>query len=233
MSKFAALHISIAAMVAAPALDAHAQFIPPAGYGGTGTQPGVAVPADPDAPILTRIPDAAMVDLFHVDPAYKRRGVATGHVKVVGIFGIAETHRRHVVAAWSPGFLPVMLSFSDGQCYALRADYTGGTLSNGRLNKVACDSQRKTGEQAPKAPPPGKSLRWIGSAWGYDAWADDRAGTTVITAPYGAAFQPLFTARMSTHAIMAMNGPDYPGGNVTLVGKVGGRMTVVTLEVGY
>jgi hypothetical protein len=38
---------------------------------------------------------------------------------------------------------------------------------------------------------------------------------------------------MATIAIVAMNGPDWAGGNVTLVGRIKGRLTAVTLEVGY
>jgi hypothetical protein len=231
MSKVTVLRMTMAVLSAAPASAAHAQFVPPAGYSGNRAQPDVAAPTDPDAPILTRIPDTTLSGLFHVDPNYKR-GASTGHVKVVGAFEIAETQKRHFIAAWSPGFLPATLSFSDGQCYSLRADYTGGTLSNGRLSKVGCDG-RQTDKQAPSSPSPGSPLRFVGSAWGYGAWADDRAGTTLVTAPYVKTFQPLFTAQMSTSAIMAMNGPDYPGGNVTLVGRVGDRLTVVTLEVGY
>lgn len=231
MIKVTALRMGMAVLSAAPVVAAHAQFVPPAGYSGNRAQPGVVAPTDPDAPILTRIPDTTLSSLFRVDPDYKR-GVSPGHVKVVGAFEIAETQKRHFVAAWSPGFLPVTLSFDDGRCYSLQADYTGGTLSNGRMSKVGC-TDRQTNEQAPFSPPPGSRLRFVGSAWGYGAWASDRAGTTLVTAPYAKIFQPLFTAQMSTSAIMAMNGPDFPGGNVTLVGRVGGRLTIVTLEVGY
>ncbi len=232
MIKATILWMSIAAVSAIPILAAHAQFVPPTGFSGNGTRLGVAASTGLEAPILTRIPDATLSPLFHVDPDYKR-GASTGHVKVVGIFEVAETQKRHLIAAWSPGFLPVTLSFSDGECYSLQADYEGGTLSNGRLNKVGCDGRRQAEQQSPFSPPPGSPLRLIGSAWDYGAWADDRVGTTVITAPYAKTFQPLFTAQMSTIAIMAMNGPDYPGGNVTLVGRVGNHLTVVTLEVGY
>ena len=218
--------------VAVAAISAHAQFVPPAGYSGGGSRPGVAVPSDASAPPLARIPDTAVFSLIQVDPAYKR-GSAVGHAKVVGSFDIAETSKAHVVAAWSPGFLPVWLSFSDGRCYLLQADYEGGTLSNGRLSKTGCEGRRKFDEPALLPPPPGRSLRFIGAAWGYGAWADDRAKTTIITAPGATTFQPLFTAKMTTIAIMAMNGPDWPGGNVTLIGKAKGRSTVVTLEVGY
>jgi len=43
----------------------------------------------------------------------------------------------------------------------------------------------------------------------------------------------LFSARMAVSAILAMNGVDWPGGNVTLVGRINGRLTVVTLAVTY
>jgi hypothetical protein len=218
--------------IAAAAISAHAQFVPPAGYSGGGSRPGVAVPSDPNAPSLTRIPDTALWSLIHVDPLYMR-GSAVGHAKVVGAFAIAETSKANVVAAWSPGFLPVTLSLSDGRCYVLEADYEGGTLSNGRLSKSGCDGQRKSDEPSLPLPPPGRSLRFIGTAWGYGAWADDRARTTIITAPGATTFQPLFTAQMTSTAIMAMNSPDSPGGNVTLVGKIKGQLTVVTLEVEY
>ncbi|WP_156362135.1 hypothetical protein [Sphingomonas sp. Leaf208] len=218
--------------IAAAAISAHAQFVPPAGYSGTGSRPGVAVPSDPNAPPLTRMSDTAVSSLIHVDPAY-RRGSTVGHAKVIGAFAIAETSKTHVVAAWSPGFLPVTLSLSDGRCYSLQADYEGGTLSNGRLSKSGCEGRQKFDEPALPPPPPGRSLRLIGTAWGYGAWGDDRAETTIITAPGATTFQPLFTAQMTSSAVMAMNSPDSPGGNVTLVGKIKGRLTVVTLEVGY
>jgi hypothetical protein len=179
-----------------------------------------------------RISDTVVSDLIHVDPAYKR-GLAGGHAKVVGAFAIAESTKGHVVAAWSPGFLPVTLSFSDGRCYSLQADYYGGALSNGRLNRVGCEGQQKSEDPASTPQLSGHSLRFIGAAWGYAAWADDGAKSTIIAAPGATTFQPLFTAQMETIAIMAMNGPDWPGGNVTLVGKINGRLTVVTLEVAY
>ena len=218
--------------IAVAAISAQAQFVPPAGYSGNGSRPGVAVPSDPSAPSLARIPDAAVSNVFRVDPTYKR-GLAVGRAKVVGAFAIAETSKAHVVAAWSPGFLPVTISLSDGRCYVLQADYEGGTLSNGRLSKVGCEGRLKFDEPPLPAPPSGRSLRLIGTAWGYGAWVDDRAKTTIVTAPGATTFQPLITAQMTSSAIMAMNGPDWPGGNVTLVGKVKGRLTVVTLEVGY
>ena len=218
--------------IAVAAISAHGRIVSPAGYSSGGPRPGVAVPSGANAPPLARIPDAALFRLIQVDPVY-RRGSALGHAKVVGSFSIAETSKAHVVAAWSPGFLPVTLSFSDSRCYSLQANYEGGTLSNGRLSKTGCERQRKFDEPALPPPPSGRSLRFIGAAWGYGAWADDRAKTTIITAPGATTFQPLFAARMTTISVVAMNSPDRPAGNVTLVGRSKGRLMIVTLEVGY
>lgn len=224
--------VSVGITIVGAAISAHAQFVPPAGYNDGGSRPRVAVPSDPGAPLLTRIHDTAVSSLIHADPTY-RRGSAVSHAKVVGAFAIAETSKAHVVDAWSPGYLPVTFSLSDGRCYSLQADYEGGTLSNGRLRKVGCEGRRKLDEPTLPAPSSGRSLRLVGTAWGYGAWVDDRTKTTIVTAPGATTFQPLFTAQMTSSAIMAMNGPDWPGGNVTLVGKIKGQLTVVTLETGY
>ncbi len=149
--------VSVGITIAVAAISAHAQFVPAAGYSDGGSRPSVAVPSDPGAPLLTRIPDAAVSSLIHADPTYKR-GAAVSHAKVVGAFAIAETSKAHVVEAWSPGFLPVTLSLSDGRCYSLQADYEGGTLSNGRLSKVGCEGRRKFDEPALPPPPAGRSL---------------------------------------------------------------------------
>jgi hypothetical protein len=210
-------------------VDADAQFVPPAGYSGK-PGPGVATPAEPGAPALTRIPDTSLANLFHVDPAYPRH--ANASAKVIGAFTVAEPRGAHLVAAWAPGFLPITLSFSDGRCFSLSADYVGGTLSNGRLHHVAC-APRSVYEPPVPPSPSGRRLRLVGSSWTYGAWADDEARTTIVTAPLVKTFQPLFTARMRASAIMAMNGIDWPGGNVTLVGRIHGRVTVVTLAVTY
>jgi len=178
---------------------------------------------------LTRVPDESLSGLFHLDPTYER--AASAHVKVIGAFTVAETTDVHVVAAWAPGFLPVTLSFSDGRCFSFTADYVGGTLSNGRMRRASCDRSQPRGPPPP--PPADRALRSIGYAWGYGAWVDERTDKTIVSAPETTVFEPLFTADMETIAIMAMNGPDWPGGNVTLVGRIKGQLTVVTLEVSF
>ena len=210
----------------------HAQgFMPPAGYSDSrkGPQPGVAVPTDPTAPVLTRLPDASLQPLFHLNPTYSRASFA--RVKVVGAFTVAESQGAHFVDAWGVGYLPVFMSFSDGRCFAFAADYEGGTLSNGRMHRAGCEPSKPVG-QVPQSPPD-PTLRLVGYNWGYGAYMDDRSGKTIVGSPETPNFEPLFTADMDTMAIMAMNGPDWPGGNVTLVGRIKGQLTVVTLEVGF
>src|SRR5690349_18339930 len=98
-----------AAALALAAMSAGAQpFVPPAGYTGK-PGPGVATPAEPGAPALTRIPDASLAGLFRVNPTYSR-GLAA-HAKVIGAFAVEEPRGTRFVAAWAPGFLPVTLSF--------------------------------------------------------------------------------------------------------------------------
>lgn len=228
-SRSVALGAAAVLAFTSSATESHAaQLVAPAGYSGNETLPGVASTVEQGTPRLTRIPDAKLADRFNVIPSYTR----PAHVKVVGAFAVDVPKQTHFVSAWSPGFLPVMLAFSDGRCFSLAADYVGGTLSNGRLNRVSCERPRPA--VAPTVPqPPNKALQLIGSAWGYDAWNDPTSRTILVTVPFSKTFQPFFTAHMATTAIMAMNGPDGPFGNVTLVGKVDGRLTVVTLEVTY
>lgn len=215
----------------ASATGAQAQFVPPAGYSGGGPLPGVAPNQNPSTPQLTRLSDAEMSRLVKPDPSYRRR-TAKAHAKVVGAFAIDEDKTK-VTAAWSFGFLPITLEFDDGRCLLLKADYIGGTLSNGRFEPQDCDRHRPSQKPANTSPPAGQLLRYLGSSWDFGAWIDDGKRQTIVTAPTGAKYQPLFSVAMEGLAIAAMSGPDYPGGNVTLVGRADGRLVVLTLEVGY
>ena len=220
-----------------------AQFVPPAGYNNSSSvaRPGVASPPEPGAPPLARIPDSQLSSLFRANRQYRRvvnnsglglRSTAGATAKVVGAFEVHEPRGTHLVDAWSPGFLPVRLAFSDGRCFLLSADYYDGTLSNGRLKRVSCEA-KKTFHEEPPPKPSDPSLRLLSTSWGYGAWANPKTGTVTVTVPRQKTFVPLFTTRMKASAMMAMNSPDAPLGNVTLVGKIKGRLTVVTLEVGY
>lgn len=241
--------VGILALLGGAAASA-GQFVPPAGYGGAAGGPGVSVSVEPGALRLTRIANARLTSRFAIAPAYARklaaarastpadpaaiappgRHDAVAQVRVVGAFAVAETLRSHVVAAWARGFLPVTLAFSDGRCFALIADYTGGTLSNGRLNRVSCDRPPALADRDP--PPPDRPLRLIASGR-LPAWADRRTGSSIFTVPGAKTFEPLFTARMVPFAVRAMHGIDYTGGNASLVGRIGGRLAVVTVEFNY
>ncbi|MHB8285634.1 MAG: hypothetical protein ACYDD1_13270 [Caulobacteraceae bacterium] len=181
-------------------------------------------------PQLTQIANSTLSDLVGVNPAYSHASAAAA--RVIGAFELTEPAGLHLTAAWSPGFLPVHLSFSDGRCFSLAADYFG-TLSNGRLEEIKCDTPhspiRMLEPEPPKSP---HRLRLVGSSWGYNAWADDVVGTTIITAS-GPKNETLFRTHLATQAIMAMNGPDSAGGDMTLVGRSDNRLIVVTLEVAY
>lgn len=225
----------LAMLVLAFASCADAQVLmPPSGYDdgppGSPPPPGVATDVEPGAPALTRLSDAATARLFQLDPHYPR--LSSAHLKVVGAFGIRETSKMRVVAAWSAGFLPMLMAFSDGRCFALSATYNSGLLAEGKLIREPRCRQPKS-LPALAVPPPGDGLRWIGAPWGYGLWADDRRHSTVVTAPQRNTSTRFFTAEIALIGAGAMNGPDWPGGNITMVGRVKGKLIAVTLEVTY
>ena len=56
---------------------------------------------------------------------------------------------------------------------------------------------------------------------------------TYITKPFATTYQPLMTVRLPVAAIMAMNSPDAPLADITLLTRLKGQPTLVTLEVVY
>lgn len=223
--------VAIAAgLIAAPAIAQ--EFTPPIGYSAgsnAAARPCVAPVVDGSAPRLTCIPIAEVAKLFKTDPAYPNADKQ--HLQVIGAYYLDLPAGERLTEASAGGYLPVHLKLGGGRCYSLSAEYYG-KLSDARLTPATCDGRSfKDDRIAPQ--PTGKSLRLVGSAWSYDAWVDDKAATTIVTAPYSKTFKPLFTARMPVTAIMAMNSPDAPLGNVTLVGHLHGKPVVVVLEVSF
>lgn len=223
--------IAVAAgLITAPTLAQ--EFIPPVGYGAGpngASRSCVAPVVDTSAPHLTCIPIAEAAKLFKTNPGYPNADQQ--RLQVVGAYSLDLPAGERLTDASAGGYLPVHLKFSGGQCFNLSAEYYG-KLSEARLTPATCDGQSfKNDRVAPR--PAGKSLRLVGSAWGYDAWVDDKVGTTIVTAPYSKTFKPLFTAHMPVTAIMAMNSPDAPLGNVTLVGQLHGKSVVFVLEVSF
>lgn len=227
MLRFSARLLTTLALLAPGA--ARAQFVPPAGYPGT-PGPAVAAPAEPGMPRLDALDRGLIERRIRMLPGYAN--AAKAHATVVGAYTIADTSRARFVDAWGPGYLPLNLKRSDGRCFALGADYVGGRLSNARLRPIGCDARRRV-EEPGAAPPAGSTLRPIGTAWGYSAWRDAKAGETLVTRPWAKTFDPFFAIRMEVVAIAAMNGPDWPGGNMTLAGRIDGRLTIVVLDIGY
>ena len=208
------------------------QFTPPVGYvprSNTAARPCLAPVADASAPRLTCIPIEAAAKLFKTDPTYPRADKQL--LKVVGAYTLTIPAGESLAAAKSPGYLPVELRLSGGSCFSLNAEYYG-KLSGARVEPTSCDDRSYKVDQATPQPAD-KSLRFVGTAWGYDAWADPNAHHTVITAPFSKTFRPLFTADLPVTAIMAMNSPDAPIGNVTLVGRLKGQIAIFVLEVSF
>jgi len=222
VSVFATLSLFAGAAEAQP-------FIPPAGYIGTTDAPAIAPSPEADAPPLSAIERGALSGRFPISPTYKR--ATRAHINVIGAYVIQEPKGAHLADIWGRGFMPVF-SFGDGRCFTLNADYVGGRLSNAHLARIGCDMKRTPNFPDP-APPSDLSLKRIGTSWGYNAWLDSKSGNTLITPPFQNSFEPLFTAKMPVTAIMAMNSIDSMSGNVTLVGRIDGRLTVVALEVTY
>lgn len=193
-----------------------------------------AQPAEAPLPTITRIPELSLSGLVQLNPSYSRAAMA--HATILGAFEITEPPGVHLVDATSMQWLPIFMWFSDGQCYSLDAQNVGGSLTEGSVSHVRCSDRPKSYQPANTPLSPNPSWRLIGYPWGYAAWADDSRGSTIVSAPpsiiRGPA-EPLFTVRMEPLAIMAMNGPDYPGGTVTLVGRRSGRLLAVILDVTY
>lgn len=214
--------------VSAP-IAARAQFIPPAGYSGT-PGPAVAKPADPGIPRLRARDPVTIRQRIRLLPGYAN--AAKAQVKLVGAYTVDEPRGARFVDAWALGFLPVHLKRSDGICFDFGAQYVGGALSEGRLRPIGCDAKRIV-EKPRVEPPQGAALDYISTAWGYSAWRDAKAAETLVTPPSAKTFDPLFAIRMDVFAIAAMNGPDWLGGNVTLVGRLNGQLTIIVLEISY
>ena len=206
-------------------------FVPPAGHGGEGSSP-LARPAERGAPALTSLKSATIAPLVSIMASYP--DAAKSSVKVIGAYRISEPAGTHLVEAWSRGvFLPVTTRFSDGRCFAFTADYAGPTLSNAALHRVECDQPRPIAEPAPPTPPASRDLRLVGVAWGFAAWRSHGAALTYITKPFATTYQPLMTVRLPVAAIMAMNSPDAPLADMTVLTRLNGHPTLVTLEIVY
>jgi hypothetical protein len=207
------------------------EVVPPGGYSSNGARkPALATRPEQGAPAVTRLSAAAVKGLFTIDPTYKRASLS--HVKVLGAFAIAAPSGVRLASSYN-GYLPVSLAFSDGRCFLFQGEYGEGALSNARLNRTSCAFRRYI-DQRRASPPEGSPLRFIDASWGLGAWADHRNGVTIVTAPPdGGTFEPFLVTRMEVSGIHAMLGSDWPGGNMTLVGRLHGKLTVVVLDFAF
>ncbi len=176
---------------------------------------------------LARMPEAALADRFRYASGKPRVGVAAP--RVLGAFYLDGRARPR--DAWGPGYLPVTVAFEDGRCATLTADQINGVMQNEKITPVACGE--RPAREAPTARPVDERLRYIGTAWGMSAWADDQAGTTVISTQYGKKFTPFVTARMRVVGLSAISDPHGAGSHITLVGEMDGRSTIAIIDVNH
>lgn len=175
---------------------------------------------------LSCLPIAEVQTLFQSAPAY--RPGAPKLLRVISAYSLSDELGRRIKAVKANGYLPVYLTLNNGTCLSLTAEYE----RNARLDPAECNGQPSQA-QSSVAQPPDKTLRFVGASWGYSAWLNRNGRSTIVTAPFAKTFEPLFITQMPVTAIMAMNSPDAPMGNVTLVGRVRGKVAIVVLEASF
>lgn len=79
--------------------------------------------------------------IVQLDQTYPRASIA--HARIVGAFEIEEPPGVHLLDATSLEYLPVFMSFSDGSCDSFQAQNVAGSLSDGSLTPVSCDTRPK------------------------------------------------------------------------------------------
>jgi hypothetical protein len=83
--------------------------------------------------------------------------------------------------------------------------------------QIACN-ERPVASEAPAPAPAGCGLAFIECPLELRGMGQQASRNDDCHGSLHGSFKPLFTAQMATIAFMAMNGPHYSGGNVTLVG---------------
>ena len=189
---------------------------------------GALVAAAPaSVPVLKPIDRTALQRLISVDLHRLQAGTEFRGIAVLGGFRIVLPRGERVVRATLPGYLSVALMTNRGRCFFAAADYVDGRLTSPTIKHATCSTPpmaTAAGEM------PGRRL--AGEAWGYRAWVDERDGTTLLTKSRGATVQELATVRMRTIGLGAIDSPDSPLSNITLVGSTmeGNLMLVLALR---
>ncbi|MBB4153349.1 hypothetical protein GGQ80_001251 [Sphingomonas jinjuensis] len=194
-----------------------------AGHGGSSSAD--AARRDASAPTVRHVDEQQIAGRFAISPRYSRR--LTARLSVVGAYELVLPANLALVRAWSPGFRPVAMTFSDGVCRTFEADYIH-TLKNRRLSPTCAFNPPVDGAPITVRR---EGMRLVSSAWGFQAWADDTHERTVLTIAGRPADEPLFDASMAVTSMIAMRDPHGVGGDITLVGTINGKPMIVTVEV--
>ena len=173
-------------------------------------------------------PSVTNIDAVSVAKAFRlpHRGRTSSKIEVVNAYELSLPEGRRIVASHSGGFLPVEITLDNGDCYLIQADYIDGGFHNGTLSPRMCSKDWPDAKGEPPIPPR-SGITLAGQSWGYSAWRDDRTGTTTVVDGWAHA-DPLILS-IDTVGIGAMRGPDSPGGEISLVGRLDGRPAFVTV----
>ena len=185
-----------------------------------------AAPAS--APVAKPINRAALQRLVSVDPLFLTASNRPAWVNISGGYRIVLPRGERVVGATSPGSLPITLLTNRRRCFLAATNNVDGRHASLTIKDASCPPQ-------PVATAPGQlpGRRFVGEAWGYRAWVDERAGTTLLTKSRGATAQAVATVQMRTVGISALDSPDSPSSNVTLVGSTKGGDLLMLLAIRY
>lgn len=218
-------HLSLAAIMMAIVLEAGFRDTCEAQRTTTSSNVSGEAPSAASGLSVRHIDEHLVADRFSISPHYSRR--LTAQLKVVGAYELSSPPGLKLVRAWSPGYLPVAILFSDGICRTFEADYDG-TLKNGRISPT-CAFNLPADSVDPNTRREG--LRLVSSAWGFRAWADDQGRRTIVTRSGRPTDEPLLEVGMAVTSFMAMVDPHGVGSDMTFVGTIDGKTMIVTVEV--
>ena len=186
----------------------------------------------PNVPALTQLDPAKALSVFTLDPTYRTGTGTAASLKPINFYAISRSRGKRVKAAWSFGFMPVVLEFSDGRCFIIKTDYIAGAFRNSKIEAYKCGTSSDAGIGGTPLPPkPG--LRFINRSFGFDAWSDDRAKRVFVTNAWRDGSPTVLTTSMNVIAIGAMRSPDSPGADISFIGNAKTGPEIVTLGLSF
>ena len=177
---------------------------------------------------LTPIPRSVAATALRIDSSSRPGPFPQPRVHLVGAYRLALPNGARPVGALAPGFLPLTVRADNGRCFTISADYVGDGLRYGAATPSRCTGlDRGARGNPPVAPHAG--LRFVNSAAGYSAWADDRTGQTLITSTSSGAPKTVLIVNMAVVGMCAIDSPASHYSSISLVGSLAGEDALVTI----